>query len=104
MPGPLSGVRVIDASAIVSGPFATMMLADQGADVIKVEPPGIGDLMRIGPFRRGNLSAFFLNCNRGKRAVCIDLHQPGGREVLLDLVRSADVFVQTFAPGPVRAP
>jgi crotonobetainyl-CoA:carnitine CoA-transferase CaiB-like acyl-CoA transferase len=102
MPGPLAGIRVIDCSAIVSGPFATMMLADQGADVIKVEPPGIGDLMRIGPFRRGNLSAFYLNCNRGKRAVCIDLQKPEGRDVLLDLVRSADVFVQNFRPGAVE--
>src|SRR5262245_66504086 len=98
MPGPLSGVRVIDASAIVSGPFATMMLADQGADVIKVEPPGIGDLMRIGPFRRGNLSPLYTNCNRGKRAICLDLRKPDGRDVLYDLVRGADVFVHDFRP------
>jgi crotonobetainyl-CoA:carnitine CoA-transferase CaiB-like acyl-CoA transferase len=101
MSGPLAGVRIIDCSAIVSGPFATMMLADQGADVIKVEPPGFGDLMRIGPFRRGNLSAFFTNCNRGKRAVCIDLRKSEGRAVRYDLVRSADVFVQNFRPGAV---
>jgi crotonobetainyl-CoA:carnitine CoA-transferase CaiB-like acyl-CoA transferase len=99
MPGPLAGVRVIDVSAIVSGPFATMMLADQGADVIKVEPPGIGDFMRAGPFRRGDLSAFYTNCNRGKRAVCLDLRKPEARDVLYDLVRSADVFVQNFRPG-----
>ena len=68
---------------------------------MKVEPPGLGDFMRIGPFRRGNLSAFFMNCNRGKRAICIDLRKPEGREVLLDLVRGADVFVQNFRPGAV---
>ena len=101
MPGPLAGVRIIDCSAIVSGPFATMMLADQGADVVKIEPPGLGDFMRIGPFRRGNLSAFFMNCNRGKRAVCIDLRKPEARDVLYDLVRGADVFVQNFRPGAV---
>ena len=101
MPGPLAGVRVIDCSAIVSGPFATMMLADQGADVVKVEPPGLGDFMRIGPFRRGNQSAFFMNCNRGKRGICIDLRKPEGRDVLKDLVRGADVFVQNFRPGAV---
>ena len=67
MPGPLAGVRVVDVSAIVSGPLATMLLADQGADVIKVEAPRIGDFMRLGPFRRGGLSAFFANANRGKR-------------------------------------
>lgn len=102
MPGPLAGVKVVDVSAIVSGPFATMMLADQGADVVKVEPPGLGDFMRIGPFRRGNLSAFFANCNRGKRAICLDLGKPEGREVLFDLVRGADVFVQNFRPGAVE--
>jgi crotonobetainyl-CoA:carnitine CoA-transferase CaiB-like acyl-CoA transferase len=101
MPGPLSGVKVIDCSAIVSGPFATMMLADQGAEVVKIEPPGLGDFMRIGPFRRGDLSAFFLNCNRGKRAVCVDLGKPEGREVLLELARVSDVFVQNFRPGAV---
>ncbi len=102
MPGPLAGVKVVDVSAIVSGPFATMMLADQGADVVKVEPPGLGDFMRVGPFRRGNLSAFFANCNRGKRAICLDLRKPEARDVLFDLVRGADVFVQNFRPGAVE--
>ncbi len=99
MPGPLAGIRVVDVSAIVSGPLATMMLADQGADVIKVEPPGIGDFMRFGPFRRGGLSAFFANANRGKRSLVLDLRQPRAREIVKDLVRRADVFVQNWRPG-----
>jgi len=99
MPGPLAGIRIVDVSAILSGPLATMMLADQGADVIKVEAPGIGDLMRFGPFRRGNLSAFFANANRGKRSLVVDLGKPRAREIVKDLVRRADVFVQNWRPG-----
>ena len=99
MPGPLAGVKVVDVSAILSGPLATMMLADQGAEVIKVEPPGLGDLMRAGPYARGGLASFFTNANRGKRAIAIDLGKPRGRELVHELVRDADVFVQNFRPG-----
>jgi crotonobetainyl-CoA:carnitine CoA-transferase CaiB-like acyl-CoA transferase len=102
MPGPLAGVKVIDVSAILSGPLAAMMLADQGAEVIKVEPPGIGDLMRIGAYQRGGLSAFFANANRGKRSIVLDLGKPRGVELLLELVRDADVFIQNFRPGAVE--
>jgi len=102
MPGPLDGVRVVDVSAILAGPLATMMLADQGADVIKIEPPGIGDLLRLSPFRRNGMGAFFANGNRGKRSAVIDLHKPAGREILLELVKRADVFVQNFRPGAVE--
>jgi crotonobetainyl-CoA:carnitine CoA-transferase CaiB-like acyl-CoA transferase len=102
MPGPLDGIRVVDVSAILAGPLATMILADQGADVIKVEPPGIGDLLRLAPYRREGLSAFFANGNRGKRSVALDLKNPRGREVLLRMVERADVFVQNFRPGAVE--
>ncbi|MEB2344714.1 MAG: CoA transferase [Deltaproteobacteria bacterium] len=102
MPGPMDGIRIVDASAILSGPLATMILADQGAEVIKVEPPGIGDLLRLAPFRRGDLGAFFVNSNRGKRSVVLDLRKPQAREVLLRLVADADVFVQNFRPGAVE--
>ncbi len=102
MPGPLEGIRVVDLSAILSGPLATMMLADQGAQVIKVEPPGFGDLMRLGPFRRGGLSAFFANANRGKRSIIVDLQKDRGREIILQLVKGADVFVQNFRPGAIE--
>ncbi|HVH06341.1 MAG TPA: CoA transferase [Myxococcota bacterium] len=102
MPGPLDGVRIVDCSAILSGPLATMILADQGAEVIKVEPPGLGDLLRLSPYVRGGLGAFFVNGNRGKRAIALDLQKARGREILLDLVRRADVFVQNFRPGAVE--
>jgi crotonobetainyl-CoA:carnitine CoA-transferase CaiB-like acyl-CoA transferase len=99
VPGPLAGIRVVDVSAILSGPLATMMLADQGAEVIKVEPPGIGDLMRISSFRRGGIAAFYANANRGKRSVVLDLGKPRAKQLLLELVRRADVFVQNWRPG-----
>ena len=102
MAGPLEGVRVVDVSAILSGPLATMMLADQGADVIKVERPSFGDLMRVGPFRSGTMSAFYANANRGKRAIAVDITLERGRELLIELVRGADVFVQNFRPGAVE--
>ncbi len=99
MAGPLAGIRIVDCSQIVSGPFATMILADQGAEVVKVEPPGYGDLMRVGPFYRGGLSAFFTNVNRGKRCIVLDLTKPEGRELVLKLVADADVFMQNWRPG-----
>jgi crotonobetainyl-CoA:carnitine CoA-transferase CaiB-like acyl-CoA transferase len=102
MPGPLHGVRIVDCSAVLSGPLATMILADQGAEVIKVEAPGLGDVLRLSPFSRGGLGAFFVNGNRGKRAITIDLRRPRGRELLLALCRDADVFVQNFRPGAVE--
>jgi crotonobetainyl-CoA:carnitine CoA-transferase CaiB-like acyl-CoA transferase len=102
VPGPLAGIRVVDLSAILSGPLATMLLADQGADVIKVEPPGVGDLLRLSPFSRGGLAGFFANGNRGKRSLAIDLRTPRGRAIVLDLCRGADVFVQNFRPGAIE--
>ncbi len=99
MPGPLDGVRVIDVSAVVSGPLATMLLADQGADVIKVEPPGYGDVLRAGMYRRARMAAFYLNCNRSKRGIVLDLQHEAGRDLLLELVEEADVFVQNWRPG-----
>jgi crotonobetainyl-CoA:carnitine CoA-transferase CaiB-like acyl-CoA transferase len=99
MPGPLAGIRVVDVSQILSGPYACMILADQGAEVVKVESPGIGDPMRIGPYRRAGRASFYVNANRGKRGIVLDLQKPRGREVLLRLVRGADVFVQNWRPG-----
>jgi crotonobetainyl-CoA:carnitine CoA-transferase CaiB-like acyl-CoA transferase len=99
MPGPLEGIKVVDCSAVVSGPLCTMMLADQGADVIKVEPPGLGDTLRLPLFTRGGLSAFFANANRNKRGIVVDLGQDEGREIVRRLVADADVFVQNWRPG-----
>ncbi len=99
MTGPLSGFRVIDLTAMVSGPLATMILADQGADVIKVERPGSGDYTRLAPNRQNGFSASFLNNNRNKRSLTLDLKQADGLAILKQLVVSADVFIQNFRPG-----
>ena len=99
MPGPLHGIRIVDLSSMVSGPHATMLLADQGAEVIKVENPRGGDHTRGHPNRRGGFSAAFLNNNRGKRSVAIDLKSPAGLGAVLELARGCDVFVQNFRPG-----
>ncbi|HJO12546.1 MAG: CoA transferase [Gammaproteobacteria bacterium] len=101
MPGPLSNYRIIDLTTIISGPYATQLLGDQGADVIKVEPLA-GDLMRrLGPMRGGISSQFLLN-NRNKRSVALDLKHDDGKAVLRRLIESADVFVQNFRPGAIE--
>ena len=101
MSGPLEGYRIIDLTSMIAGPFATMILGDQGADVIKVEIPGQGDHVRTGGNRSGGLSASFLNNNRNKRSITIDLKDDTGREVFRRLVAGADVLVQNFRPGVV---
>ena len=96
MPGPLAGVRVLDLTGVVSGPFATMFLADQGADVIKIEPIS-GDITRRSraPIDKGGeFSALFISSNRGKRSLAIDIKSKAGVEVLRKLVGQADVLVQ----------
>lgn len=96
---PLSGVRVLDITTMASGPFATALLAQQGADVIKIEAPSGGDpLRRVGPQRRG-FSSLFFNFNRGKRSLALDLAQAEGSALLLRLARSADVFIENMRPG-----
>ena len=102
MPGPLHGIRVIDLTSMVSGPLTTMILADQGADVIKVENPTGGDHTRGVSSRHGGFSASFLNNNRNKRSVALNLKHPRGVEVLMTLAAGADVFVQNFRPGVVE--
>jgi crotonobetainyl-CoA:carnitine CoA-transferase CaiB-like acyl-CoA transferase len=99
MPGPLDGFRIIDVTQMVSGPMATMTLADQGADVIKVEPPGIGDLTRALAGRHRGMSPIFAIVNRNKRSVVIDLKTARGLELIKRLVASADIFIQNFRPG-----
>src|SRR6266446_1115899 len=101
MAGPLSGFRVVDVTQMISGPMATMILADQGADVVKVEPPGTGDLTRALAARRHAMSPTFAVANRNKRSVVLDLKHARGVEVLKRLVARADLFVQNFRPGTV---
>ena len=102
MPGPLEGFRIVDLTSVISGPLATMILADQGADVIKVETPLGGDFTRGSANRRGGFSASFVNNNRNKRSIAIDLKNPKGLEALMAIVAGADVFIQNFRPGVVE--
>lgn len=101
MSGPLQGFRVIDLTTMISGPLAAMTLADQGAEVIKVEHPDGGDLSRRVAGRRGGFAAAYLNNNRGKKSVTLNLKDPRGVEALLRLCENADVFVQNFRPGVI---
>ena len=103
MPGPLNGVRVLDLTAVVSGPYATMFLADQGADVLKIEPIGGDGTRRSRTLidAAGEFSALFVSCNRGKRSLSIDIKSEKGR-VLTRLAAQADVLVQNFRPGTME--
>jgi crotonobetainyl-CoA:carnitine CoA-transferase CaiB-like acyl-CoA transferase len=97
---PLNGIKIVDLSRVLSGPFATMTLADLGADVVKVERPGTGDDTRsFGPPFVAGASTYFLSVNRGKRSICLDLKAEADREVLKRLVACADVVVENFRPG-----
>jgi crotonobetainyl-CoA:carnitine CoA-transferase CaiB-like acyl-CoA transferase len=97
--GPLEGIKVIDVSAVVSGPLAAMILGDQGADVLKVEPPKIGEVVRLPNFERGGLTSLFINCNRNKRGVTLDLSKPEGIDIMHRLIEETDVFIQNWRPG-----
>ena len=98
LPPPLAGIRVLDLSTVYSGPMAAALLADQGADVIKVESPGGDICRRIGP-AKGDVSATFIAMNRGKRSIVIDLKCDQGKRVLADLVARTDVLIENFRPG-----
>jgi CoA:oxalate CoA-transferase len=103
-PKPLGGIRVLDLSRVLAGPFCTMNLADLGAEVIKIEVPGRGDDSRGYAPRIPNSSdsGYYYSVNRGKRSVTLDLRKPEGVEVLLELVRHADVVVENFSPGTME--
>ncbi|MCR9277652.1 MAG: CoA transferase [Pseudomonadaceae bacterium] len=101
MPGPLSGFRVLDLSAVVSGPLTGALLADQGADVIKVERPG-GDIQRAVGSKRNGYSGFFHVLNRGKRSICLDMRQEDGVDIVKRLASESDVVIQNFRPGVVN--
>ena len=87
MPGPLEGIRVLDFSAVISGPMAALALADQGADVIKVEPIVIGDITRLGGYRVDDISAMFVAANRGKRSLALDLSKQAGHMMVERQIR-----------------
>lgn len=102
MAGPLDGIRILDLTQVLFGPFATMLLSDLGAEVIKIERPEVGDIARgNGPVVRG-LSTYFLSLNRGKKSVTLNLATEPGAAVLLKLTKSADVLVENFTPGTME--
>src|SRR5512134_2347512 len=95
----LAGIRVLDLSRLLPGPFLTMVLADMGADVVKVEDPRLGDYLRAFPPAKGGIAGRYLAVNRGKRSLALDLKMPAARDAFLRLVESADVLVESFRPG-----
>ena len=99
--GPLEGVKVLDLTSMVSGPMAAMMLADQGAEVIKIEPTH-GEQLRHMAAPHNGVNPAFYSCNRGKKSLAIDLKSEEGKEILLKLVKEADVFMQNFRPGAIE--
>jgi crotonobetainyl-CoA:carnitine CoA-transferase CaiB-like acyl-CoA transferase len=100
---PLDGIRVVDLSRVLAGPYCTMLLADLGADVVKLERPGEGDETRAwGPPYAGEVAAYFLAVNRSKRSVAVDLKHPRGRALGLDLCARADIVLENFRPGAAR--
>src|SRR5260370_16610239 len=99
MSGPLAGLKIVDLSSMMSGPWATDIVGDQGADVIKVEVPGRGDHVRSLPNRSGDMSAMFVNVNRSKRSLTLNLKSADGVTLLKRLVVTADGLVQNLRPG-----
>lgn len=100
--GPLTGIKVVDLSVMISGPLAAMMLADQGADVIKVESPGIGDMMRHLGSSKGGMTGIFTLHNRGKKSLGLNLKHDTGKQILHSLLADADVVIQNFRPGALE--
>jgi crotonobetainyl-CoA:carnitine CoA-transferase CaiB-like acyl-CoA transferase len=101
MSGPLSGVKVIDLSTVIFGPYAAQIMGDLGAEVIKIEGPNGDSTRQLGPKHHPGMAAVFMNLNRNKRGVMLDLAKPRGRDVLLRLVRDADVLIHNLRPKPV---
>jgi len=102
MSKPLEGVRVLDLTRVLAGPYCTMMLSDLGAEILKVEVPGTGDDSRaFGPFRNGT-SLYFITINRGKESIAINLKSERGKKLLEDLVTKSDILVENFRPGTME--
>src|SRR4051794_16229264 len=100
--GPLTGVRVVDISSSYAAPTTSMYLGDMGADIIKVEPLRGDDARGWGPPFLNGEAAWFLSVNRNKKSLCLDIRRPAGREVLFDLLASADVFLENLNPGKLE--
>jgi crotonobetainyl-CoA:carnitine CoA-transferase CaiB-like acyl-CoA transferase len=102
VPGPLAGIRILDLSIALTGPYAAALLGDQGAEVVKVERPGIGDLARWVGVSVNGVSALYQACNRGKRCMAVDISTPEGAEVVRALAATCDVFIQNSRPGAME--
>ena len=100
MAGPLAGVRILDCTTVVLGPWAAQQLGDLGADIIKIEPPEGDTTRQLGPRRNKDMAAFFLGCNRNKRSIVLDLKKDDGRAVLFRLAKDADVLMHNYRPEP----
>ena len=98
MNGPLNGIKVLDLSRVLSGPFCTMILADLGADVVKIEKPKEGDPARNLGYRVGNNSSYFISVNRGKKSITLDISSAEGQSIIKDLIPHFDVLVENFVP------
>lgn len=98
MAGPLNGVRIVDLSMVLMAPYATQILGDMGADIIKIEPPTGDPIRGIGPYRNPGMGAIFMNVNRNKRSIVLDLKTAAGRAAVLELMRGADVVVYNLRP------
>ena len=98
-PGAMTGLRVIDLTRVLGGPYCTQILADHGADVIKVEPPAGDEVRDWGPPFHGEDAAYFVGINRNKRSIGLDLASEGGRAVLMKMLEGADVLIENFKPG-----
>jgi len=102
MPGPFAGLRVVDVTSVVVGPYTSQLLGDMGADVIKIESPE-GDLTRLsGPSRNPGMTSNYMQINRNKRSMGLDLKAPEAAEALRKLIRTADVFVHNMRPEPLE--
>src|SRR5881397_2088578 len=104
MPQPLAGFRILDLSRVLAGPFCTMLLGDLGAEVIKIERPGMGDDTRAwGPPFIGGESAYYLCANRNKKSITVNLKAPTGQEILRRLTSLSDVFIENFKVGELAS-
>lgn len=102
MPGPLNGIRVVDMTSLGMGPYATQIMGDMGADVIKVESPDGDGFRDVAPSAHPKMGAAFLNLNRNKRSIVLDLSRAGERETLIELLATADVFICSLRPRSLR--
>ena len=100
--GALAGIKIVDLTRVLGGPYCTQMLGDHGAEIIKVEPPQGDETRTWGPPFRGDAASYFIGVNRNTRGVALDLSRPEGREAVLRLLESADVLIENFKTGTLE--